>query len=462
MWRWMQLFAPACTALFCFMPLKSACAVETTTGQYQLEKAVMLMRHGVRSGFHPEKHERYSKKPWPDFGIPNGQLTAHGRDALVLWGAYHRTLLNQAGLFAADHVLSAADVLVESSPTQRTRDSADAFMSGFSPGFVMQPASAEAKRWFTPKDGGVAFPDPVAARAAAMEGLGMSLRAAQAHYRPAVLAVESALSIPEGQVADQPWQMAVGTHVQFKPLGDLEDMLETVRMQYANGMPLENVAFGNARDARAVTELMRIRTAFWQTVHLPRYLALQFYAPLFAALSHSLLEHPSVEHAGGESALFDSAERRTALPVPKLAVYVGHDSNIAPISAILGFQWQMPDGLPNDQQPGGFILFERLREMKTGERFVRVSYHAQTLDQIRFLTALGPASAATTVPSAALGISTGAPRGMPFRVDFEAPAAWGTRADRLIPIAQYRAMVRGVAEEALPGAHPITRIAVQP
>jgi len=115
LWRWMQLLAPSCIALSCLMPAKFASASESIVGQYQLEKVVMLLRHGVRSGFNPERDERYSGKPWPDFGYPNGQLTGLGRDALVLWGAYHRTLLNQAGLFAADQALSAADVFVETS-----------------------------------------------------------------------------------------------------------------------------------------------------------------------------------------------------------------------------------------------------------------------------------------------------------------------------------------------------------
>ena len=313
--------------------------------------------------------------------------------------------------------------------------------------------SEAASRRFVPHDFGQKVPNPAKARAAAMEGLGMSLSAAQAHYRPALLAVERALSIPKGRVADLPWRVTVRTGVHLRPLSVVEDMLETVRMQYANGMPIENVAFGNAPAAQAVTALMGIRAVYWRTVNFPPYIALHLYAPLFAAISHAVLDDAPL--ALGSS---DNADSGMTLPAPKLAVYVGHDSNVAPISAILGFGWKMPGGLPNDPQPGGFIMFERLREVNTGERFVRVSYHAQTLDQLRYLYTLGVAPAATasvvspaTSPVASARID---PLSMPFRAEFKAPAAWGTRADNLIPIVQYQAMVQSVAAQACAQAQP--------
>ena len=455
-WRWIHLLATCCMTLSCLTPLKFAGAAQTNAGEYQLEKVVMLLRHGVRSGFHPDRDAAYSGKPWPAFGNADGQLTEHGRDALVVWGAYHRTLLNQAGLFSVNQVLSSDDVLVETSPKQRTRESADAFLAGLSPGFVVPPSSAETHRRFVPHDFDQSIPDPVKGRAAAMAALGMSLSAAQAHYRPELLAIERALSIPEGCFADQPWRVEAADGIRFQPLSTVEDMLETVRMQYANGMPIENVAFGNVSDAQALTTLMGIRTLYWEMVHFPRYVALHLYAPLFAAMSHTLLDD-----ATGPAGPSLDAEQGRASSGPKLAVYVGHDSNVAPISAILGFKWQLPGGLLNDQQPGGFIMFERLREVKTGARFVRVSYHAQTLDQLRHVSALGAASS-DTAPSAAPSVSSASlapifhidPLSVPFRADFQAPAAWGTRANQLIPLAQYQAMVQGVAAEALSEGQP--------
>ncbi|MET0744598.1 MAG: hypothetical protein ABWY78_14600, partial [Microvirga sp.] len=57
----------------------------------------------------------------------------------------------------------------------------------------------------------------------------------------------------------------------------------------------------------------------------------------------------------------------------------------------------------NDTPPAGAYLFERLRDPATGARSVRLSYVAQTLDQIRSLAPLangsaGPETAALTLP----------------------------------------------------------------
>jgi 4-phytase/acid phosphatase len=79
--------------------------------------------------------------------------------------------------------------------------------------------------------------------------------------------------------------------------------------------------------------------------------------------------------------------QRLAEPV-RLGLLVGHDSNIASVSRLLNIGWRIPGFQPNEPSPGGALAFELLREVRTGRRYVRLAYYAQTLDQMRQSTVL--------------------------------------------------------------------------
>jgi len=72
----------------------------------------------------------------------------------------------------------------------------------------------------------------------------------------------------------------------------------------------------------------------------------------------------------------------------RLGLLVGHDTNIASVSRLLNIGWQIPGFQPNEASPGGALAFELLRETRTGRRYVRLAYYAQTLDQMRKSTVL--------------------------------------------------------------------------
>jgi 4-phytase / acid phosphatase len=67
----------------------------------------------------------------------------------------------------------------------------------------------------------------------------------------------------------------------------------------------------------------------------------------------------------------------------RLGLLVGHDTNIATVSRLLNVGWQIPGFQPNEASPGGALAFELLREVRSGRRYVRLAYYAQTLDQMR-------------------------------------------------------------------------------
>jgi 4-phytase/acid phosphatase len=73
---------------------------------------------------------------------------------------------------------------------------------------------------------------------------------------------------------------------------------------------------------------------------------------------------------------------------PRLTILVGHDTNIFNIGGMLGLHWSLPSYLPDQTPPAGALHFELLRERRTGLHSVRVSYVAQTPNQMRQATPL--------------------------------------------------------------------------
>src|SRR6476469_2583659 len=70
----------AAAALICGLTLAAAPQARPAL---QLKSAVILTRHGVRAPtWTPDRLNQYSVEPWPDFGVPPGNLTPRGRELM--------------------------------------------------------------------------------------------------------------------------------------------------------------------------------------------------------------------------------------------------------------------------------------------------------------------------------------------------------------------------------------------
>src|SRR5262245_42095289 len=67
----------------------------------RLKYAIVVTRHGVRSPtWTPDRLNQYSATPWPDFGVPPGNLTTHGRTLMKIMGGFYREYFAAEGLIA--------------------------------------------------------------------------------------------------------------------------------------------------------------------------------------------------------------------------------------------------------------------------------------------------------------------------------------------------------------------------
>ncbi|MDR3398213.1 MAG: histidine-type phosphatase [Pandoraea sp.] len=352
-----------------------------------LERAVIVMRHGVRAATDTPKMNAASAQPWPDFEVKDGQLTPHGYQAVVLLGRWERDYFQRLGLLAEGGCEAAGDTFVWSSPASRTQATAKALLEGMFPGCQVPVGHATVKTdtLFHGGELGLGTPDPAKARAAILQAMGGDPDLARRKYAPDVAAMADAVGAPADCVTKRganacglyakPWGVKDGGKVGLAgPVSVGASMSETIRMQYADGWPLEHIAFGHVKGADDVVRLMGLRSAKYDLVNHTPYLARRGGSQLLSQVAMAV--EACKDTQGGP-------------PPARLTVFVAHDTNISQLRAMLGFDWKLGNYRDNDAVPGGTLLFERFVRDRDGKRFVRVSYLAQSLDQMRNLTPLG-------------------------------------------------------------------------
>ena len=80
---------------------------------------------------------------------------------------------------------------------------------------------------------------------------------------------------------------------------------------------------------------------------------------------------------------------------------VAHDTNIAMVRTLMNFSWQLPGYSRGNIPPGSSLVLERWRNAKSGERYLRVYFQAQGLDDLR-----RSADAGRAAPDAASGVAS--------------------------------------------------------
>ena len=351
----------------------AAAAASADQEALKLERVVMLMRHGVRP---PTKAkvapDGVADQPWPAWPVDYGQLTPHGFDAVERLGAWDIAQWRQRGLLASSGCPSLGDVTVAASSKPRTQDTARALVAGMWPGCVVDiafPASPEADVEFHPLDAGVMPLDPDEAYRAVQAMAPPGGMEAELQARAPLFALlNQALGCESGKACDIS-RMAPGIVRNEDDRPDIGDpfglastISQTFLLEYLEGKPMEEVAWGRLTPEQ-IGQLLELNTLKF------RY---EGRAPYVAALAASPLASRML------AAMEDG---------PPLTVLVGHDTNISDLGGLLDLHWTVP-GYPRDNPPpGGALGFEVLSDAK-GQRFVRAFYRSQTMPQVRELQVL--------------------------------------------------------------------------
>lgn len=344
---------------------------------YQLEKVVEISRHGVRSptfGGH-KAIERGSARRWPAWQAEASHLTVHGYRASANKGRYLGEEYRRLGLLDAGCPDKSA-VYIRASPLQRTRATAQALAEGAFPGCdVPVHYTTHYDPLFQSEYLPAAALNPTQVQAATLAAAGGNLQALRRRMQPEIARLQQAVC-KAGKACpafEQPWRMESGGdgRVSISGLRDMSDMAESIRLAWNNNNPPDKVAFNKAKNASDVARLLPLLTLNYDLTNDVPYIARRRGAVLLDQVSKALQ--------------LGISKPDNAPPDVRWLLFVAHDTNVAYLRTQLRFNWQLGNYPRGNIPPASSLVFERWRDIRNGERFLRVYFQAQTLDQIRHL-----------------------------------------------------------------------------
>jgi len=349
----------------------------------QLRYLVIISRHGVRSPtWNSERLNQYAAEAWPEWGVPPGNLTPHGRALMKLMGAYYREWLSGERLLSQQGCGDVGRIYVHADTDQRTIETGRALAETLLPGCpVAVHSEPEGSRdaLFDPISAGIAKPDWEIAAKAVRERLGDHPEHFLDLHRAAFEALQFVLagggSAPK-KLIKLPEEISVsitGKSVQLnEQLSVASTLSEDLLLEYTDGMQGKDLGWGRL-DADVLFRVLELHAAYDDLTRRTLYLA--------RARGSNLLDHVlrSMEQAATGKAVPGALGR----PGAAVLILSGHDTNLSNLSGMLGLSWHLPGYQPDDTPPGGALIFSLWQQPGTRQYFVRTQYLAQTLQQMR-------------------------------------------------------------------------------
>ena len=352
---------------------------------------VILSRHGVRSPtWTSERLNSYSAQPWPQWNVAPGNLTSRGYELMKLFGSYDRSELAANGLLSASGCREARSAYIWADTDQRTLASGKAIAEGLFPGCAPEVHSlpaGEVDPLFHPTANGVkpgeaevayaALETRVKQRQEASPELVEEMQHVLLGCAPKIAC--KPMHPPAMPLVGAPTAVVHGSGDRIVdlqgPLAQASSFAEDFLLEYADGMPMEQVGWGKV-DEPQLRRFLQLHSEYFDLLHR---------TPALARLEASnMLFH--IERTLEQAVEQQPVNGALDTPGNKLVVILGHDTNIAGVAALLGLNWTL-DGREDDTPPGTELAFE-LWQSQSGVYTVRVSIAFQTLDQLRTMPAL--------------------------------------------------------------------------
>ncbi|WP_029003380.1 histidine-type phosphatase [Azorhizobium doebereinerae] len=338
-----------------------------------LERVVLVERHGVRAPIQsPETLAAWSPRLWPAWPVARGILTPHGREVVGLVADGIRARYVATGLLLAQGCPGDGLVVWADSKDQRTRESGQMMADRLAPGCGVKAGFAPARDLIFNSLAGACRLDRKAGAAAVAVALAPSGALVDPASAEAIRRAGDILR-PGAPPAPVPSAVAVkktGINI-AGPLAVTADAAEVFLLQYAQGMPVSDVAWGAAADPATLGVLLAARTRTTDMTRRLSYLAVRRGSAMARLMLATL-----------------AGETRPAAPAVgqgvKLLALAGHDTNLSNMAGVFGVDWTLP-GQPDATAPATAFALERWRDSASGALSVGLTVWYGELEGLRTL-----------------------------------------------------------------------------
>src|SRR5947209_1760575 len=319
---------------------------------YQLEQVLLMSRHNLRAPIADNGSvlEQSTAQAWPKWDVPGGWLTTKGGSLEVSMGHYMREWLTDQGLVPSGECPAPQSFYAYANSLQRTVATAQFFINGAFPGCGV-PVHHQEK---------IGTPDPVFHPVITNNSPEFKERAVQTmekyseelnltdNYRllEDVVGYSNSLMCTEKQQCELTAMRDIFSANATEepgadgPLKVANSMVDSFTLQYYEGFPLDQVAWGQIKTDQQWRVLSQLKNGYQGTLFTTPEVADNVAAPLVKYIQRALV---------GE----DAANG------PKVTLLVGHDANIASLlTALQSKPYELPEQY--EQTPiGGKVMFQR-------------------------------------------------------------------------------------------------------
>jgi 4-phytase / acid phosphatase len=348
------------------------------------DKYIAIMRHGVRPQTSSKELLHYSAKAWPVWDVADGMLTAHGAKAAEKLAGWEMSMLRDKGLVAQSGCPAPGEVFGwANGSVQRTIDTGNVILSTMFPGCGLAVGfnkTGDVDVLYAASDAALGAIDPEQAKTAILDAAGGSFAAMTAKAAPLMKELDGILGCETSacSMAERPWTVDMKEAKGDKPasvsvkgsLAEAGTLVQVFLLQYANGFPADQVAFGKASTSADIIRLSELRQWKYDVGNRVPYLARRD--------ASNFLNQILLATAAGTT----EATGTEGPPDAKFLLFMGSDTQQAEVATLLGLHWHIPPYVDDETPPTGALTFERLHDA-TGKAYVRLGFVAPTLDQIR-------------------------------------------------------------------------------
>lgn len=352
-----------------------AVQAETAPEGYQLQQVLIMSRHNLRAPLanNGSVLEQSTPERWPEWDVPGGQLTTKGGVLEIYMGHYMREWLAQQGMVTSGTCPAEKSVYAYANSLQRTVATAQFFITGAFPGCDIPVHHQAEMGTMDPTFNPVITID--SAQFSQQAVAAMEKERQQMQLDESYRLLETIADYRQSPGCKEKKQCELtGAKDSFSaqyqkepgvsgPLKVGNSLVDAFTLQYYEGFPLEQVAWGKIKTDRQWRVLSQLKNGYQDSLFTSREVAQNVAAPLVKYINNALVNDAD-----------NSA---------KVTLLVGHDSNIASLLTALDFKpYQLHDQY--ERTPiGGKILFERWHDTHGNRDLMKIQYLYQSTAQIR-------------------------------------------------------------------------------